>query len=139
MITDIAPFLAFTGNAATAIRHYEAVLPDARLSILHSYGPGEEGAEGTVKFAVLQIGALCLRIIDVPPESGVSMGAGVSVFVTCDSAEDVDRIADGLGEGGGALMPPGAYPFADRFAWIADRFGVNWQLIYGHRLESGAG
>jgi len=23
-----------------------------------------------------------------------------------------------------------AYPFAKRYAWVNDRFGVSWQLIY---------
>ena len=25
-------------------------------------------------------------------------------------------------------MPPDRYPFARRFAWISDRYGVSWQL-----------
>ena len=25
-------------------------------------------------------------------------------------------------------MPPDRYPFARRFAWLSDRYGVSWQL-----------
>ena len=28
------------------------------------------------------------------------------------------------------MMPADAYPFADRFAWVADRFGIQWQVIF---------
>jgi len=25
-------------------------------------------------------------------------------------------------------MPPDQYPFAQRYAWLSDRYGVSWQL-----------
>ena len=27
------------------------------------------------------------------------------------------------------LMELGSYPFATKYAWVQDRFGVSWQLI----------
>ena len=30
--------------------------------------------------------------------------------------------------GGQVFMPLDRYPFSDKFGWIADKFGVSWQL-----------
>jgi predicted 3-demethylubiquinone-9 3-methyltransferase (glyoxalase superfamily) len=54
-----------------------------------------------------------------------------SFFVQCESEAELRRLADILKDGGGELMPAGAYGFSTLFAWVADRFGVSWQLNYG--------
>ncbi|WP_198924875.1 VOC family protein [Nitrospirillum viridazoti] len=35
-----------------------------------------------------------------------------------------------MSEGCGILMPLAAYPFSPRYAWLADRFGVLWQVSF---------
>ncbi len=37
-------------------------------------------------------------------------------------------LAAKLGEGGQVMMPLGEYPFSRKFTWLADRYGVSWQL-----------
>jgi uncharacterized glyoxalase superfamily protein PhnB len=39
----------------------------------------------------------------------------------------VDRLADG----GQVVMPLDDYGFSRLFAWVADKFGVSWQLNMG--------
>jgi predicted 3-demethylubiquinone-9 3-methyltransferase (glyoxalase superfamily) len=53
--------------------------------------------------------------------------------VTCHSEEEIDRLHARLAENGQAFMPLGSYPFSERFAWIADRYGVSWQLALERR------
>jgi len=57
----------------------------------------------------------------------------VSLFVTCETEEEIDRLFAGLSEGGQVLMPLAQYPFSPKFAWVQDRFGLSWQLS----LETG--
>jgi predicted 3-demethylubiquinone-9 3-methyltransferase (glyoxalase superfamily) len=52
----------------------------------------------------------------------------MSLFVDCASESEIDRLFASLSDGGGVLMPLDRYPFAQKFAWVADRFGVSWQL-----------
>ncbi len=56
--------------------------------------------------------------------------ASFSFFYDCPDAATLDAIFGRLSDEGSVLMPPDAYPFADRFAWVSDRFGVSWQLSF---------
>ncbi|CDN40977.1 hypothetical protein BN871_AA_00030 [Paenibacillus sp. P22] len=51
-----------------------------------------------------------------------------SLFLACDTEEEVERVFARLSEGGEVLMPLGEYPFSRKFGWIVDKFGVSWQL-----------
>ena len=51
-----------------------------------------------------------------------------SLFVTCESEAEFDRLSAALTEDGEVLMPPDNYGFSRKFAWVNDRFGVSWQL-----------
>lgn len=59
---------------------------------------------------------------------GFSFTPSISLYVTCDTEEEIDRVFDRLAQEGSILMPLAAYPFSKKFGWVADRFGVTWQL-----------
>lgn len=53
----------------------------------------------------------------------------VSFFVYCGGSEaEIDRLYAELARGGRVLMPLDRYDWSPRYAWVADSFGVNWQL-----------
>jgi predicted 3-demethylubiquinone-9 3-methyltransferase (glyoxalase superfamily) len=49
-----------------------------------------------------------------------SFSQGISLFVDCETQEEVDDLWDKLTAGGGEPGPCG---------WLTDRFGVSWQII----------
>lgn len=53
----------------------------------------------------------------------------MSLMVSCQSEEEVQRLWQALIEGGQALMPLMEYPFSKLYGWVADRFGLSWQLM----------
>jgi predicted 3-demethylubiquinone-9 3-methyltransferase (glyoxalase superfamily) len=136
MIQSVAPFVTLTGGRAREAAEFWAdAFPEADLLAMNLVGPGEDQPEGNVRLAIVKIGITRLRIIDAPQEEGFDLSAGLSIFIEVSDAADVDEIHGKLTEGGQALMPPDTYPFAERFTWVVDRFGVNWQIIHGGTLE----
>lgn len=51
-----------------------------------------------------------------------------SLYVGCATEEEIDRLFEKLRESGQVLMPLATYSFSPKFGWVADRFGVSWQL-----------
>lgn len=46
-----------------------------------------------------------------------------------DARKNLDSMWTKLSEGGKPLMPIDTYPFSERYGWIEDKYGLNWQLI----------
>ncbi|MNO02198.1 3-demethylubiquinone-9 3-methyltransferase [compost metagenome] len=59
---------------------------------------------------------------------GFTFTPAVSLYVNCESEAESDRVYEALSQGGQVLMPLGEYPFSSKFGWVADQFGVSWQL-----------
>jgi predicted 3-demethylubiquinone-9 3-methyltransferase (glyoxalase superfamily) len=56
------------------------------------------------------------------------VSAAVSYYVYCASESKIDQLYELLREEGKVLMPLDKYDWSPRYAWVQDRFGVNWQL-----------
>lgn len=57
------------------------------------------------------------------------LNPSISLMVTCPTAEGLDKLWEGLSQGGTELMELGEYPFCKRYGWIQDRYGLSWQLM----------
>jgi predicted 3-demethylubiquinone-9 3-methyltransferase (glyoxalase superfamily) len=128
MPEQVTPFLMFTGEAERAVQLYTSLFDDARVLELTRWGPGEQGAEGTVQRASFSIAGQVVRCFDSPPVHAFGFTPSFSLFVDVTSDDELDRLFAGLSEGGEVLMPLDAYGFSRRFGWVNDRFGVSWQL-----------
>jgi predicted 3-demethylubiquinone-9 3-methyltransferase (glyoxalase superfamily) len=128
MSKQIKTFLMFQGQAEEALDLYRSLFRDAVLLSMEKYGSGESGAEGSVKLANFSLNAQEFMCIDSPVDHGFSFSPSMSLYVDCESEEEIDRVFAALSDGGSVLMPLDRYPFSEKFGWVADRFGVSWQL-----------
>jgi predicted 3-demethylubiquinone-9 3-methyltransferase (glyoxalase superfamily) len=124
----ITTFLMFTGRAEEAMNFYVQTFPRSRVVSVERYGPGEAGAAGSVKRATFELNGTELMCIDSPIEHAFTFTPSMSLFIDCDSRQQLDVAFNRLSDGGNVLMPPDDYGFSRWFAWVADRYGVTWQL-----------
>jgi predicted 3-demethylubiquinone-9 3-methyltransferase (glyoxalase superfamily) len=129
MPQKIRTFLMFEGQAEQAMNFYLSLFKNTRIVDIARYGPGEPGAEGSVMLAVFSLDGQEFMCIDSPAKHAFAFTPSMSLFVSCETAAEVDALFAKLSDGGQVMMPLDKYPFSDRFAWVSDRFGVSWQLM----------
>ncbi|WP_054712886.1 VOC family protein [Bacillus sp. JCM 19041] len=123
------PFLMFQGGKAEeAMNYYVSIIEDAEITSIVRYGANETGDEGTVMQATFTVKGQEFMCIDSNVTHQFSFTPAFSIFVTCDSEEELNELYHKLIDGGEALMPIGDYGFSQKFAWLNDQFGVSWQL-----------
>jgi predicted 3-demethylubiquinone-9 3-methyltransferase (glyoxalase superfamily) len=128
MAKSFATQLMFEGDAEQAMTFYLSLFSDSALVSIERYGPGQPGQEGSVKRAEFRLGTHALACIDSPAKHAFTFTPSVSLFIECESTDELDRLFSALAAGGTELMPLANYGFSKRFGWVADRFGVSWQL-----------
>lgn len=128
MAQAISAFLMFEGTAEAAMNLYVSLFPSSEIKRIDRWGPGEPGAEGTVKGAEFVLGGYRLRCFDSPGKHAFTFTPSISLFVDCADEAEQTKAFEHLSQGGKILMPLDNYGFSRRFVWLNDRFGVSWQL-----------
>lgn len=129
MAHTLRPFLMFQGGVAeAAMTFYTGLFRDSDIDRVERWAASEAGAAGTIKQGFFRVAGQELRCFDSPIPHAFDFTPSLSLFVECESAEELDRAFAALAEGGSVLMPLDAYGFSTRFGWVNDRFGVSWQL-----------
>jgi len=124
----ITPFLMFDGQAEAAMSFYTSLFDDSKILSLTRYGPDEAGAEGTVMHATFTLNRQEFMCIDSNVKHEFTFTPALSLYVNCETEEEIDRVFAKLSQAGQVLMPLDHYPFSEKFAWVSDGFGVSWQL-----------
>lgn len=124
----VTPFLMFEGNAEKAMNFYTTLIEDSEITSITRYGANGPGDEGTVMEATFSLKGQEFMCIDSYVKHKFTFTPSFSIFLTCESEEEMDRLYEKLSEDGEILMPLDDYGFSQKFAWIADQFGVSWQI-----------
>lgn len=120
------PFLMFQGEAKNALALYREVFPDYEELLLQEHPEGPQA--GQIAMARIRVGGLEVMLNDSAPVHAFTFTPATSTFIECDDEAQLRTLAEKLAAGGGVMMPVGNYGFSALFAWVADRFGVSWQL-----------
>jgi predicted 3-demethylubiquinone-9 3-methyltransferase (glyoxalase superfamily) len=117
MKNKITTFLTYDGRAEEAVAFYTSIFDDSKVVSTTRYGPGGPGPEGSLMSATFELAGQEFMALNGGPS--FSFSQGISLFVDCDTQEEVDTLWERLSEGG----EPGPC------GWLTDRFGVSWQVI----------
>lgn len=65
------------------------------------------------------------------------LNQSISLFVVFDSEAEIEAVWNKLIEGGKSLMPYNTYPWAQKYGWLQDKYGLSWQLSLSehHKLD----
>lgn len=118
----------FQGDAQQAVDLYLSIFKDFTVRIIERYGKDEPVAKGAFKVAKASLAGHEFIIFDSPPMHDFSFTPSISITVDFDIADELETAFARLSEGGKVMMPLDDYGFSKRYSWIADRFGVSWQL-----------
>jgi predicted 3-demethylubiquinone-9 3-methyltransferase (glyoxalase superfamily) len=127
MMQQIGSCLWFDNQGEEAAEFYTSLFDNSRIDGVAHYtetGPGEPGSVMLVSFELAG-----QRFIALNGGPQFTFTPSISFFVSCDTEEEIDELFARLLDGGETLMPLQAYPFAEKYAWLNDRYGLSWQLI----------
>ncbi|KAB7704095.1 VOC family protein [Bacillus aerolatus] len=124
----ITTFLMFDGQAEEAMNFYTSLFEESEIISIMRYGANQAGKEGTVLRAEFSLKGQVFMCIDSNIKHEFTFTPAISLYVTCDTEEEIDEVFGKLSQGGEVLMPLAAYPFSEKFGWVADKYGVSWQV-----------
>ena len=113
----ITPFLWFDGKAEEAMNFYVSIFRNSKVVSVSRSGEGGPGQKGTVMSASFQLDGQDFLALNGGPQ--FSFTPAISLFVNCETQQEVDELWERLSEGG---KP-------DRCGWLKDKYGLSWQII----------
>ena len=113
----ITTFLTFDDQAEEAVDFYTSIFDDSKIVSSTRYGDAGPGPAGSLMSAEFELAGQ--RFIALNGGPSFTFSEGISLFVSCETQDEVDELWERLGEGG-EHRPCG---------WLTDKFGVSWQIV----------
>jgi PhnB protein len=131
----LTTYVNFKGTCAEASQFYAEHLGGKVLMLIrHGQSPVAGNVapdwQDKVLNASLQIGGTTLMGADVPNAEPMRSAYLTATF---DTVADAQQAYDALSAEGEVFMPLRPEFFAEAFAMLRDRFGVNWMILGGMR------
>jgi predicted 3-demethylubiquinone-9 3-methyltransferase (glyoxalase superfamily) len=123
MISKIVPCLWFNTQAEEAARFYIGIFKNSRVTEISYFGEVGKEIHGQPAGLVLTVA------FELEGQSFTALNGGpqfqftpaVSLQVMCEDQAEIDYYWSKLGEGGD--------PTTQQCGWVADQFGLSWQVV----------
>jgi predicted 3-demethylubiquinone-9 3-methyltransferase (glyoxalase superfamily) len=120
----ITTFLWFDNQAEEAAKLYTSLFKNSKIQSVSRYQEGTPGVAGTVMTVNFTLDGQEFIALNGGPV--FKFTEATSLFVHCESQEEVDRLWDKLTEGGGEESQCG---------WLKDKYGLSWQIVPDEFME----
>jgi predicted 3-demethylubiquinone-9 3-methyltransferase (glyoxalase superfamily) len=114
----ITPFLWFNDNAEDAAQFYTSIFKDSKVLEVSRAPEGTPGGGGRVLSVVFRLEGQEFFALNGGPH--FKLNEAFSLYVDCETQEEVDQLWEKLIAGGGEPSQCG---------WLKDKFGLSWQII----------
>ena len=122
-MSRVKTFLMFKTGAQDAVRLYTSVIPNSRITKTTDLGDAPDFGQGRGPRMVVvdfELDGVPYTAMDGGPD--FKFAEGTSIYVRCDTQQEIDDYTAKLIAGGGEQGPCG---------WLKDRFGLSWQIVPG--------
>jgi len=113
----ITPFLWYDNQAEEAATFYISIFKNSKINNINRYGDASPGPKGSVMIVTFQLEGQNFIALNGGPH--FKFTPAVSLYVDCETQEEVDQLWDKLSAGGRK----------DRCGWLQDKYGLSWQII----------
>lgn len=137
---SVDPYLNFAGNTEEAFTFYRSALGGEFMGEVMRYRDFEGNPMNVPEADLDKVAHMALRLdtgtllmgTDILESFGQKLVAGNNFYITIqpESREETERLFTALSEGGTVEMPLEKTSWAELYGSCADRFGIQWMLVY---------
>jgi len=120
---EIIPHLWFDREAKEAAAFYTSLFNNSKVDHVTRISDTPSGDCDVVTFT---LAGQEFMAISAGPH--FKFNPSISLFVVFDDEADIETVWNALIAGGKALMAYDTYPWAHKYGWLQDKYGLSWQL-----------
>lgn len=118
------------GQVDEALKLYMQAFPDSEIIEISRFEDAQFGELGKVMNAQLRIRDSHLMFMDMTKDHSPVPSWNICLYVNLESEEEFDTAFRRLSEIGEVMMGPEPIFELRKVAWLTDKFGITWQLVW---------
>ncbi|WP_099224783.1 VOC family protein [Listeria costaricensis] len=127
---EVYTFLTFPGTAEEAVAFYVSLFDDAEILDMTRITERDRGEVGKILNLTFTLAGQNFMALDMEEQYFVPFSWTTSILIDCPSEAEFDRLFEAFSKEGQVMMGPEEIGPLKKAAWVTDRYGVTWQVIF---------